>query len=82
MSVDAMDLLKEGLDEVKRSLASLEDSSRREVSELRETMSREHRELAEKVTRLESQHRFMMWLGAPVCIAIGAVVRDILGGLF
>ena len=82
MPIEAIDLLKEGLDEVKRSLASLEDSSRREVSELRETMSRKHRELAEKVTRLESQHRFMLWITAPVGLVIGAVLRDIIGRWF
>ena len=66
MPIEVVDMLKEGLDEL-----------RKEVSALRETMSREHRALAEKVAKLESQHRLFLWLGAPVCLAAGAVVRDI-----
>ena len=71
MPIEVVDMLKDGHDEL-----------RRVVEKLQETMSREHRELAEKVTKLESQHRFMMWAGAPICIAIGAVVRDVVGRWF
>lgn len=62
---------------------------RTEIREMRAQMAKEHSELRDKVIEVDKQmhtlhvhQRVMMWLGAPICLAVGAALREIIGKWF
>ena len=67
MPVEVVDMLRDGLEEI-----------RQDVANLRAQMSEEHRKLGERVAKLEQHQRTLTWVLAPTCLAIGAAIRELL----
>ena len=67
MPVEVVDLLKEGLDDMRQAMASLAD---------------DHKQTAERLTKLEFESRVTRWVFAVCGGCATLVVREFIGGLF
>ena len=71
MPVEVIDMLRDSIDEV-----------RTDVAKLRDQMTEEHKMLGERVSKIEEKLRNLLWIVGPVCIGIGAGIREILLRVF
>ena len=70
------------INEVQALILKRIDELHAEQKEQRKQMHAEHKSLGDRVTKIETQQRLLLWLIAPSCVAVGAVIRELLGRLF
>ena len=74
MPTEVVDLLSESVRRLESSVEAMRQQMEREHKALRESIM----ELEKRVAAIETHQRVVTWLGAPVCIAVGAVIRDVI----
>ena len=74
MPTEVVDLLSESVRRLEASVEAMRQQMEREHKALRESVM----ELEKRVHAIETHQRIVTWLTAPVCLAVGAVIRDVI----